>query len=187
MTGRSRRVATILLATLALTASSIGTAVAAVPGNDNAASPSTIASLPFSDALLTTDATTEAVDPADCATNGHTVWYQFTAATTTDLLLDTFGSDYDTVVHVGTPNGLGGMTVIACNDDAGGSVQSAVRFTADAGTTYLIAIGSFGDKDLGGNLIVHLDVAPPPLTISVTIDSGGSFNEIGRASCRQRV
>ena len=186
MTGRSRRIALAVVATLALTALSIGTAAAAVPGNDGAGTPTNIASLPFSDALVTTDATSESVDPTDCVTNGHTVWYQFTATTTQDLLLDTFGSDFDTVVHVGTPNGLGGMTVIGCNDDAGGTVQSAVRFTATAGTTYLIAIGSFADS-AGGNLDVHLDVAPPPLVINVTIDSGGSFNGYGIATIHGSV
>ena len=46
-----------------------------------------------------------------------TVWYSFTPDADGDYLADTFGSDYDTTLYVGTPDGAGGIDVIGCIDD----------------------------------------------------------------------
>lgn len=180
MTPHSGRLGLAFLATFALLVSTVGVVAAAAPDNDAAALPTVIADVPFSDSLDTTEATSEPVDPGTCVANSHTVWYQLTATTTEDLLVHTFGSDFDIVVHVGTPAGGGAMDVIACVDDSGGTLQAAVRFLAEAGTTYLIAVGSFLDSN-GGNLVLDLDVAPPPLEIELTIEAIGSFHPTGIA------
>ena len=70
------------------------------------------------------------------------VWYKYTPTVRTTLNLDTFGSDYDTLLGVltGTP---GNFTEVACNDDASGSEQSAVSVVATAGQTYYIVVSEY--------------------------------------------
>jgi len=145
------------------------TPAAAAPSNDDIANASPITALPFSDALSTVDATTEAGDP-DCAGNGPTVWYAITLATDTRVGANTFGSDYDTTLSVysGSP---GALNLIVCNDDVGG-MQSQMVFDAAGGTTYYLMVGAFSSGP-GGNLTFFVDVAPPPLEIHIQVNSSG--------------
>jgi hypothetical protein len=140
------------------------------PANDDIAQATPITALPFTDALDTTEATMAADDP-DCAGNGQTVWYAFTLPADVFVLANTFGSDYDTTlsVYTGAP---GELTPIDCNDDFN-SLQSAVLFQATAGTTYFIMAGSCCGNP-GGNLLVSVDVAPPPVVLDLTLSAKGS-------------
>jgi hypothetical protein len=170
------------------------TALAAAPSNDDISSPTVVGTLPYTDGPYdTTEATTGATDPGFCfapsiGPDRATVWYSFTPAASGAYMADTFGSDYDTTLYVGTANGAGGIDVIACVDDSGGSLQSAVNWNAEAGTTYLIAVGTccgFGEVGEsgggGGTLVFHVDAAPPPPTVDVTIDRTGGFTDDGFA------
>jgi hypothetical protein len=152
---------------------------AAAPSNDDIGTPTAI-TLPSTTTQSTVEATTGPTDPTDCAAGGPTVWFSYTAEADGRLQVQTFGSDFDTVVVLGTPDGAGGMVVLDCNDDAG-SLQSAVRFDATAGTTYLVMVGSFGGGD-GGSLVLNLDVAPPPPFIDLTIDPAATFTPAGLAT-----
>lgn len=163
-------------ATAVLLATSAGSALA-MPGNDDIASPIAIPAIPYSNTQDTSDATTGATDP-DCSGTGPTVWYAYTATEAGSLLAATFGSDYDTTLYVGTPDGSGGMNLIDCNDDAGNGLQSAIRFEAEAGTTYLFMIGAFAGGS-GGSLVFSLDIAPPPLEMAITIDPRATFDAYG--------
>lgn len=202
MRGRRGRAGVIAVA-LALVGSA-GPVLAAPPANDDIASPIVAPGVPYSNSQSTVEATTGPTD-FDCNGDAHTVWYQLTAGTTTRLEANTFGSDFDTVLTVGTPDGAGGIDVIACNDDTD-SLQSRVRWDAVAGTTYLFQAGTFGG-DPGGNLVFNLAVAPPlvdvefDLTlngrarvtrngaarISGTYDCVGATEVVVEAAVRQRV
>lgn len=140
--------------------------------------------LPFSDAINTVEATTAADDP-DCFGQGPTVWYSFTPSTDIRIQANTFGSDYDTTLSVYTGT-RGDLTQIACNDDAAGSVQSSVVFDAAAGQTVFFMAGAFGGGP-GGNLVFTVQVAPPPLTIDLSINPVGSFDRTGKATIRGTV
>ena len=135
--GRSRSIAGCLaaFAPIALALFIPSMAQAAIPANDDIAAATTIGSLPFTDTLDTTEATTAADDPT-CAGSGHTVWYTFTPSADIRLDANTFGSSYDTTISVyaGSP---GALTQIACNDDASG-LQSQVVFDATGGQTLYI-------------------------------------------------
>ncbi len=69
-----------------------------------------------------------------------TVWYKYSPSTDTAIALDTETADYDTFIAVwtGTRNNL---TLVACNDDANGTKQSALAFQVVGGTTYYIEVG----------------------------------------------
>lgn len=109
--------------------------------------------LPFTDSLDTSFATTAPDDPS-CEGMGHTVWYSFTPTADTRVSANTFGSDYDTTLSAYTGK-RGALTQIACNDDAKGTLQSRIDFTATAGTTIFLMVGSFGTS-AGGNLVLSV-------------------------------
>ena len=127
---RSMRLVFALLVGLGMTGLVEQQALAAPPGNDDFDNATAISSLPFSDALDTTQATTASDDP-DCVGNAHSVWYSFTPSTTMVVIGDTFGSDYDTTLSAYTGS-RGSLTQIACNDDSG-SLQSRISFSAAGG------------------------------------------------------
>jgi hypothetical protein len=173
-----------------------GSALAAAPGNDDIGSPTAVTVLPYADGPNdTTEATTGATDPTGCIADTpdrSTVWYEFTPVSNERYFADTFGSDYDTTLYVGTANGSGGLDVIDCNDDAV-DLQSAVVWDAVGGTTYLVMVGTccgggvVGEAGGGGSLTFHLDLAPPAPTVDLTIDARGSFTKAGAAIIRGTI
>jgi hypothetical protein len=174
----------VLIAGCILTFASAGPVVAAPPSNDDISAPTAII-LPSTTSQSTVDATLGPTDPTECPSGGHSVWFSYTAETDGQLRATTFGSDYDTVLFVGTSDGAGGLAVLGCNDDTAG-LQSAVRFDAVAGTTYLLMVGSFLDS-AGGELIVDLSVAPPVPSVDLVVDPVGSFDPYGVATIRGTV
>jgi hypothetical protein len=174
------------------TAPGTGDSLAPPPANDDIASPTRVASLPFRDEIDTSGATTGATDPGYCfdtsmGPDPASVWYSYTASETGPLLATTYGSDYDTSLYVGTADGAGGLTVVACGDDTR-TQQSAVRFDAVAGETYLFAASAsiFGGST-GGGLVFTLDVGPPEQVVELNVDSAGSFDGYGSATLRGSV
>jgi hypothetical protein len=142
-------------------------AAAPPPRNDPFAGAIAVTGIP---ARLTADTTSATTEPGErtqlnCGeglrpTIGNTVWYSFTASTTTAVAVDTFGSSFDTVLAVYTGASLGNLTLVRCNDDNSGTVQSRVSFTARAGTTYFVQVGGFFNAF--GNLVVNFGPGVPP-------------------------
>jgi hypothetical protein len=183
--------ATLLVITVA------GTAAAAPPSNDDITNARVVPGIPYADGPYdTTEATTGATDPGFCFGGGpdaSTVWYSFTPGSSGRYGADTFGSDYDTTLYVGTADGSGGLSVIECTDDSAQSLQSAVAWDAVAGTTYLLMVGTccgegvVGQAGGGGTLVFHVDVPPLPPTLAITVDGTGSFNGYGVATIRGSI
>jgi len=195
---RTRQGIASFAATILVSATFVGSVAAAAPGNDDIGNPTIVGAVPYTDGPYdTTEATTGATDPGFCHEPGagpdrSTVWYSFTPTVSDSYLADTFGSDYDTTLYVGTPNGSGGTEVIDCIDDSNG-LQSAVRWDALAGTTYLLMVGTccgggvVGEAGGGGTLVFHINVAPPPATVDLTVDGTGSFTPYGTATIRGTI
>ena len=141
------------------------------PANDDIASVTRIASIPNS---ASQDATTATSSPSDpwCYGNNQSVWFTYTPTVNERLEANTFGSNYDTTlsVYTGSP---GNLTQMGCNDDAGGTVQSRVRFDATAGTQYYFMVGSLYPQS-PANLVFNLQLAPPPFTFTPSIAQFGS-------------
>jgi hypothetical protein len=185
--GQLARLAAPLLAVAMLLPAAVSVAAAA-PSNDDIASPTVISSIPFADAIDTTEATTGPTDPAFCdapeyGPDAATVWYSFTATSSGPLGATTFGSDYGTTVYVGTADGAGGIDVLACNTLAAGTLQSAVRFDAEAGMIYLFVVGAQPGGGTG-ELVFTLDVGPPAQVIDLVVSPAGSFTKDGVATVR---
>jgi len=131
------------------------------PGNDNLSSPTIINSLPSTITQSTRGATIEAGEPTYPigSNNGSSVWFSFKPASTGNFSIDTYGSDYDTVLHVfekGTA-----VTPIQGDDDepAPNNTQSKVIFTGKSNVTYLISVTHYGNGS-GGSLKLNMTLVP---------------------------
>jgi hypothetical protein len=140
------------------------------PAVDTCAQAAVVSPIPFSVVVDTTAATTSPSDPVSttCGLNKNSasVWYRFDAPSNGALTVDTFGSDYDTVVmlHTGTCDAL---QEASCNDDDDNQApQSRLTFAATGGVSYRIEITAYGAKSAGE---LHLAATFTP----TSTDSGG--------------
>lgn len=159
--GRRTGYAAIVIALAMTFALPISVAVAAAPGNDEATSPTIIASLPFADDIDVSEATEGSAEQWAWCRWGlqDTVYYGYTFSGPGEIRVDTSGSDFDTaivafeVMSFGNENGL---SVIDCNDGAL-NIKSPPMFS-----NVLILIGREPWSAPGTHLVVNVDVVPPP-------------------------
>jgi len=85
-------------------------------------------------------ATLEANEPIHAGTGGASVWFTWTAPSAAEASFDTEGSSFDTVLAVYTGNSVGGLTLVASDDNSSLGNASRVVFTSVSGTTYRIAL-----------------------------------------------
>lgn len=86
--------------------------------------------------------------------------FEWTPSASGTASIDTFGSDYDTVLYIRAADCAAG-TELACNDDAAGSRQSAISPTVSAGTTYFIFVDGYGGASGNFTLTVTLPAGSP--------------------------
>ncbi|HEY7546091.1 MAG TPA: sialidase family protein [Blastocatellia bacterium] len=141
------------------------------PLNDSCQTPRIIDALTYIDNLETSLATSSPDDPVLCAGDQgtHSVWYRFTPSVNTVYGLDSFGSNFDTVLSVYT-GACGSLAQVACDDDSGPGNSSLLTFTASAGQTYLIEVAG---KESGGMLRLRLG-APTITSVEYTPAPNGS-------------
>ncbi|MBW4682373.1 MAG: hypothetical protein KME19_20105 [Microcoleus vaginatus WJT46-NPBG5] len=135
------------------------------PTNDNFLNSSVLSASPTAAAITATGdnfgATQEAGEPNHGGyTEGQSVWWSWTAPLTRETTINTFGSNFDTLLGVHTGSSLSGLTTIAGNDDTNGGNQSQVTFNAVAGTTYRIAVDGYSASE--GNISLALDQRDQP-------------------------
>lgn len=158
-------------------------AASAPPSNDTITGARVVPSLPFSNTVDTTGATTGPADAQLNASNpactnpfsptlNKTVWYKFTAGSAGGLGVDASASNYTVGVGIatGTP---GALTVVACG------LGTAVTPTV-SGTTYWINASDLF-ANTGGTLHIKFLVPPPPPTLNVTA-TGGTVDRSGAAT-----
>jgi uncharacterized protein DUF6299 len=163
---RSLLIAALLGSVLAVPAS------AQPPSNDTFENATVISSLPFSDTLDTTEATSDSVDAevvAACGvsvTTAKSVWYEYTPPVDQAVAIDTSGSNYSVGVGVvtGSP---GSFAAQSCFAGSG-------SFFATAGVTYHFGIADIG-VGTGGTLQLSV-TAPPPATVDIEVDRFGHVN-----------
>ncbi|HYN35393.1 MAG TPA: hypothetical protein VEV82_00295, partial [Actinomycetota bacterium] len=100
---------------------------------------------------------------------GSSVWYRWTPASDRTVTIDTFGSDFDTMLAIYTGANYGSLALVTSNDDlVGAGFTSRVRFSVFAGTTYQIAVDGFNGAT--GNVVLRLE----PDRVDTAITSGPS-------------
>jgi hypothetical protein len=160
--------------------------IAVPPLNDDFSTPIVIGEFPYSNAQRTTKATRGYDDPFCAGFSTYSVWYAFTPQADMRVEFNTFGSDYDTTLSVYTGT-RGGLSQAACNDNAGTSAQSRVRFDARAGVTYWIMAAGYSWLP-PGRLQLNLVEAPPALQVGLAVtETGGIDPTTGRALVRGSV
>jgi PKD domain len=169
----------------------------AQPSNDNFSNATTISSLPFSDVVDNTTATTEPGEPNECSESiQHTVWYSITPASSGAVSVDMSGSSFsDTIfaVYQQTGSGFTGLSEIFC-------AAFSDHFQASANTTYYIQAGNCCTS--GGSLHLNVQealapandnfanatsISPAALPFTDTVDAAGATTEAGEPnpSCAQ--
>lgn len=166
------------------------TVIAPPPANDDFATPVLVPSSPAHYAANVTNATAAPDDPW-CYGSAQSVWYAFTPPTNMHLEANTFGSDYDTTLSVYTGS-RGALSQLACNDDAGNTLQSRVRIEATAGKTYYFMASSLYNPAPLANLVFNLQAAPPPFSFNPSVaqfgtvtPSTGAVTVRGSVQCSQ--
>ena len=100
----------------------------------------------------------------DVSNIAHTAWFEFRTNSATPLYINTFGSTYDTVLHVYTGSALNALTLVADNDDFDGGLNrsSALSFTPVASTSYKIRVSGYGTAS--GIFALQIGVQPTSWT-----------------------
>ncbi|MES2468736.1 MAG: hypothetical protein V4675_15640 [Verrucomicrobiota bacterium] len=157
-----------------------GSLLAAPPANDNFANRINLGNtFPTSATGTNVDATEQSGEPLPIS-GLSSVWWRWTASTAGPVEVNTAGSldgtdPLDTVLAVYTGTGLTGLVQVAVNDESAAGYNSLVRFTAVAGTTYVIQV--LGWEGAEGSVKLNLKAGPPlPLndafTSAVTLTTG---------------
>jgi hypothetical protein len=96
--------------------------------------------------LETTAASGESGEPDHAGLSAplNSLWWRYTAPVDGALLLDTFGSDFDTTLAAYSGSTVGGLLELASNDDSGGR-QSSLTLPLSAGDTVSIAVDGYSD------------------------------------------
>jgi Family of unknown function (DUF6299) len=155
-----------------------GSAWGQVPPNDTFANATVIPSLPFTDTVDTTQATTDSDDAelvSACNQTGisfaATVWYAFTPSTDQWVGINTSGSTY-TVAGAVVTGAPGSFSRVSCFAGSG-------SFSAVAGQTYYIDLGDISGGG-GGTLNISVDVVPPQPppqpVVELSVDPVGRLN-----------
>lgn len=78
-------------------------------------------------------------------TGGHSIWYRWTAPSDGQMVVDTSGTAFDTLLGAYTGESVSALTLSAENDDAapGTNLQSSVTFGVTAGAVYSIAVDGY--------------------------------------------
>jgi 5-hydroxyisourate hydrolase-like protein (transthyretin family) len=133
--------------------------------NDEIAGATPVSNLPYHTIEDTRSATTNPSDPVHgCATgtqDANSVWFRYVATFTGTVRVNTFNSNYDTVLTA-YPGTTSVGPELACDDDTSAQ-QSEIAFDVVSGESYLIEVSDYGTPN-GGTLILEVAPAPPAVT-----------------------
>ena len=172
--------ATSAVATLVLGVGWAPAAFAAVPSNDTIQTATEITSIPFSDSVDTTEATTDALEaslqaPCGAPAVEHGVWYHATVAESGTYTADTSQSDYGTGIMV-LAGPVDSPTLLTCG-------PTSITGPLEAGQeVFLLVFGDGTTAQTSGNMVLTVEAAAPPPTVDVSINSRGSFGRDGSAT-----
>lgn len=150
---------------------------ASMPSNDSL-SGATVVTVPFSEGLNTTEATTDADDAQLNATCGApatdaSVWYAYTPTASGVVVVDVSQSDYSAGVLVGMGT-QGNLSTVACGP---GAVSFFASDTVPSLTYYILAIDDqFDGGGNGGSLNISFTALPTTTLDAFTVDRFGNVD-----------
>lgn len=127
------------------------------PSNDDFANAKVISEAPYSDSADAIYASTELGEPSTCGWNFHkTLWYAFTASTSTSYTAEANGGGYATVaVYQGTD--FKNLVQLACSTDW--TARTTIKM--EAGKTYYFQT-HINDEWYGSQVNFYIYPTPPP-------------------------
>ncbi len=141
----------VINASLWLAAATAG----APPVNDNFAGATLITGASASVSGTNVNATKETGEPNHAGNaGGKSVWWTWTAPASGNVVIDTNGSTFDTLLGVYTGTAVNALTQVASDDNGGPSLTSRVAFNVTAGVVYRIAVDGSGGAS--GNIQLNL-------------------------------
>lgn len=151
-------------------------------GNDLFARPQSLAGSSGSAHGTNVGATKEAGEPRHAGNpGGSSVWFRWTAPVAGPVSFDTVGSTIDTALAVYVGDRVNALRLVISDDDidqVGGVYQSRVRFVAQPGVEYRIAVDGFSDgsspAETGSIVLNWRQAALAPITLSGPRAVGGA-------------
>jgi hypothetical protein len=146
----------------------------AAPANDDFANAIPIATPTVSGIVAVGDnvgATTEGSESFLCG-GSASVWYAWTSPPSPGVaVLDTWGSDFDTILSVFTGSAFP-LTFVECEDDLfPGNLPSGFQFAYAASTTYRIQVAGY--NGLSGNVVLNMSLGAA-MYVNNTADTNAS-------------
>ncbi len=84
----------------------------------------------------------------------NSVWWRWTAPVNGVVVVNTTGSDFDTLLAIYTGSTVDALALVASDDQSGGNNTSALTFNATGGVTYQIAVDGYAGA--AGNIALTL-------------------------------
>ena len=149
--------------------------VAPPPFNDNFAAAPTLSGSSTSATGTNINATKETAEPNHGGNGGgKSVWWKWTAASSGNVVIDTNGSDFDTLLGVYTGSTVNALTTIAGDNNSGPNSTSRVSFAVTAGVVYRIAVDGAGG--VSGSIQLNLTLTAPPTAGNVATIASWNFD-----------
>jgi subtilase family serine protease len=136
---------------------SLGLSEAVAPVNDNFSNATRLSGRPATWTGTNVGATIQAGEPIVAGNaGGSSIWFSWTAPVSTTIRLNTHGSSFDTILGVYKGSSVSALTLVKSNDDdpAGGTLTSALTFSAVSGTTYYFVVDGYNGAQ--GNVTLNL-------------------------------
>ena len=112
---------------------------------------------------------------------GSSAWYTWTAPSSGIATFQTTGGTFDTLLGIYVGKTLDSLAPIAGDDDRGGFLTSQVRFNAEGGATYHIAVDGVGGRSGPYVVTWELEVTDEELPV-ITVDPPGRAVVLGSAT-----
>lgn len=133
------------------------------PANDAFATAEDISGLDGEVTGTTVDATEELGEPSHQFHEGQrSVWYRWVAAESGTVLVDTAGSEFNSILGIYQGAAVNALSEITWNDDDTESLRAKVSFTAVSGQTYYFMVDGFG-VEAGSLRLSWRKQVPPPV------------------------
>ncbi|MBI1905043.1 MAG: hypothetical protein HYS20_02200 [Rhodocyclales bacterium] len=122
-----------------------------------------------------TGTTKEIGEPDHAGTiGGKSLWWNWMAPVDGELVIDTAGSTFDTVLAAYSGASVDSLNLLAFSDDADGGQFARISFPVSSGVTYRVALDGYDGAD--GNVDLHWSMGLPSADVTATAGSGGTVS-----------
>ncbi len=107
----------------------------------------------------------------------RSVWSRWVAPTNGVVVMDTAGSEFDTILGVFVGSSVTNLTLVAADDDSGGFLNSKLMFNAQAGVEYNLVVAGYAGAE--GNFVLSWHLTPSDVIIPAVTQPRGFAGTLG--------